>query len=54
MAADADTPAAADPVVARAVEMLRGMTDDQRLEAMGEFCGHCGTDDPRCRCWDDS
>ena len=33
--------------------LLRGMTPAQRKLVFEEFCAHCGSDDPRCRCWDD-
>ncbi len=38
--------------------VLREMTlseSEQFFELLyGEFCKHCGVDDPNCRCWDDS
>ncbi len=37
-----------------AIERLRSMTEETRLEVFREFCAHCGTEDPNCRCWDDS
>ena len=36
-----------------AVNALMALTDEQRMEAFGFFCCHCGTDDPRCQCWND-
>lgn len=36
------------------VYLLNGLTADQRKEVFAHYCTHCGTDDPQCRCWDDS
>ena len=38
---------------AATVNALLAMTDDQRMEVFGFFCRYCGTDDPRCQCWND-
>jgi hypothetical protein len=38
---------------ASAVNALMLLTHDQRLEAFGFFCSHCGIDDPKCQCWND-
>lgn len=29
------------------------LTDEQRMEVMGDFCSHCGTANPGCQCWND-
>lgn len=36
-----------------AVNALMQLTDSQRQEAFRHFCTSCGTDDPRCQCWND-
>lgn len=41
------------PDEAIVLKLLRGMTPAQRKLVFDEFCAHCGSDDPRCRCWDD-
>lgn len=35
--------------------ILRGLTDEIRLDIFGEYCRHCGTIDPesKCNCWND-
>jgi len=38
---------------ANAVALLRGMKPEARCEVMNLFCKHCGSDDPRCHCWND-
>jgi len=35
------------------VELMKRMTDEERMDVMGEFCRHCGDTDPRCQCWND-
>jgi hypothetical protein len=35
------------------VDQMRDLTPDQRMEVFGEFCKHCGWDDPKCQCWND-
>lgn len=34
-------------------EKMKGMTAEQRMEIMGNFCRDCGDNDPRCQCWND-
>lgn len=29
------------------------LTDDQRVELMGNYCRSCGCKDPSCQCWND-
>lgn len=36
-----------------ALEALRKLQPDQRLEIFADFCTHCGSDNPRCQCWND-
>lgn len=43
----ATTPHAAE------VNALLALTDEQRMEVFSHFCRSCGTDDPRCQCWND-
>lgn len=35
------------------IEMLKKLTDEQRLTVFGHFCRFCGDKDPRCQCWND-
>lgn len=37
-----------------AVHALNALTAAQRTQVFSHYCTHCGTDDPKCRCWDDS
>lgn len=32
---------------------LGGMSPDRRMEIFSHFCTHCGSDNPRCQCWND-
>ena len=38
--------------------IIAALSDDERAALFAEirtlFCLHCGTEDPDCRCWDDS
>ena len=36
-----------------AIEWLRKLTPERRLEVFAEFCTHCGDEDPSCQCWND-
>jgi hypothetical protein len=36
-----------------AIEMLRGMSEEDRLEVMSNFCRHCGTEHLPCYCSND-
>ncbi len=38
---------------AQAVGALRELTEAQRMEVFRLFCTHCGSDNPRCQCWND-
>lgn len=33
--------------------LLIDMRPEERLEIFSRFCQHCGSDDPRCQCWND-
>ncbi len=39
------------------IEMMKSLpSDEQRLQVMTFFCGHCGCvqpEDQRCQCWND-
>lgn len=40
------------------IELLKTLTDEQRLEVFSDFCRHCGCiEDPgslqKCQCWND-
>ena len=39
--------------ISDAVETLRWLTKDERMAVFSFFCTHCGSDDPRCQCWND-
>jgi len=34
-------------------EMLSRLSDDERMEALGDYCKYCGGDDPACQCSND-
>lgn len=34
-------------------ELVAKLSDDDRMDLFGGYCKHCGTDDPRCQCWND-
>ena len=34
-------------------ELFAKLTDDERLEVMGDYCKYCGCDDSGCQCWND-
>lgn len=42
-------PSAVD--IARAC--LKLLSDEERVDLFGEFCGECGSEDPTCQCWND-
>jgi hypothetical protein len=37
-----------------ASERLKELSAEDRMELFSMFCKECGSDDPKCRCWDDS
>ena len=40
----------ADPSLLTTLHLLRDLTDQQRVEILGRFCKHCGSEDPDCPC----
>ena len=40
-------------VIKQIVATMLEMSEEERMEIMGSFCRHCGSDDPRCVCWND-
>ena len=34
-------------------ELFAKLTNDERMEVMGDYCKHCGRDDSGCQCWND-
>lgn len=36
-----------------AANALFGLIDEERTQVFGLFCKHCGSNDPRCQCWND-
>lgn len=36
-----------------AKNIFKTLTDEERLEVMGEYCRHCGSEDNNCQCWND-
>lgn len=39
--------------VIEAVNLMGGLTDDERMEVMSHFCRHCGCKNPSCQCSND-
>lgn len=37
----------------QAKELFAKLTDDERMEVMGDYCKHCGCNDSGCQCWND-
>jgi hypothetical protein len=37
----------------RIVQELKSMPVDTRMSIINNFCKHCGSDDPKCQCWND-
>ena len=38
------------------VDVLKKLTDEERLEVLGSFCRSCGWEQPKesiCQCWND-
>lgn len=35
------------------ISAMKTMTEIDRLEIINQFCHHCGSNDPRCQCWND-
>ena len=38
---------------ANVFNMLRHLSEKDRLDLFHKFCVHCGSDNPRCQCWND-
>lgn len=38
---------------AEAANALLALTNEQRLDAMAQFCKQCGAQDSGCQCWND-
>lgn len=38
----------------RIKEALNILSDDERMLLFSHFCKHCGSTNPKCRCWDDT
>lgn len=34
-------------------ELLKRLTDDERMDLFGDYCKHCGDTNPNCHCWND-
>lgn len=32
---------------------FKNLTDEERVEIMSDYCRSCGSDNPRCQCWND-
>jgi heterodisulfide reductase subunit C len=39
-----------EEIKAAAIEAMKQLLDDERVEVMAQFCMHCGNDDPECVC----
>jgi hypothetical protein len=35
------------------INMLKSLSDEERLEVFRCFCKYCGCDNPKCQCWND-
>ena len=40
---------AVQPIIAA----MKQMTDEERMEVIGNFCRYCGCGNPQCQCWND-
>jgi hypothetical protein len=38
---------------ATALDAMKQLDDEDRLEIMGQFCKFCGSDNPNCQCWNE-
>ena len=45
------------PPMAGVLDLARGLlaalTDEQRIDLFRDYCRSCGSNDPRCQCWND-
>ena len=35
------------------VNIIKNLSEDDRMKIFNKFCKHCGSDDPGCQCWND-
>jgi hypothetical protein len=40
-------------ILLKTKEMFSKLTDEQRMEVMGDYCKYCGRHDNTCQCWND-
>jgi hypothetical protein len=33
--------------------LLKHCTPEERVNLFSDYCKHCGSDDPKCQCWND-
>lgn len=38
---------------AKVANRVYSLSDEERMEVFSLFCTHCGSDNPRCHCWND-
>lgn len=34
-------------------DLLKRLTDEERMKLFEDYCTYCGAKDPRCQCWND-
>ncbi len=39
---------------ANVTALLEDLTPEQRLLVFSRFCTHCGSNNPKCQCWNDA
>ena len=44
---------AREELKAAALDAMKLLTDDERIDVIFKFCRSCGCDDPHCQCWND-
>ena len=40
-------------ILLKTKDMFSKLTDEQRIEVMGDYCKHCGSHDNTCQCFND-
>jgi len=35
------------------IRLLNSISEDSRMDIFAEFCTECGSNNPRCQCWND-
>ena len=40
-------------LICQAIKILNKFTEEERLEVMNQYCKSCGSDNPKCQCWND-